>query len=176
MEGNPCGSLEYQAQLHYPEPRCGGRNFRYAQAMLDNVGGSNSEMTAVAGYLYDALVMEEEPEVAEAFRRIRAVETVHLELFGALARQLGEDPRLWTVQQGRRQWWTPGAVGYDRRLGPLIRNAVRGEKAAIRKYRAQLRWVDDAGVQDVLRCVLADEEKHLIILNCLYDNYVGRIE
>ena len=58
----------------------------------------------------------------------------------------------------------------------LIRGAVKVEKAAIRKYKAQLRWIADPNIQENLRRIIADEEHHLKILARLYDTHVGRME
>lgn len=177
MEGYGYSADEYCAPEPYPPVQAVGKNRRYAEAMLDNVGGGNSEMSAVAVYVYDHLVTAELPEVADAFRGIGAVEMRHLEIFGTLARQMGEDPRLWgSGQGGRKSWWSPGYSQYVQRLGPLIRGAVKVEKAAIRKYKAQLRWIADPNIQENLRRIIADEEHHLKILARLYDTHVGRME
>lgn len=103
MEGYGYSADEYCVPEPYPPVQAVGKNRRYAEAMLDNVGGSNSEMSAVAVYVYDHLVTAELPEVADAFRGIGAVEMRHLEIFGTLARQMGEDPRLWGSGQGGTQ-------------------------------------------------------------------------
>lgn len=173
MEGYMNTGLVYRAQEPYPEVRAERRDRRYAEAMMDNVGGGNSELTAAGLYLYDSWVTEEPPEVSEALREISAVELHHLEIFATLTRQLGEDPRLWGCYQGRKHWWMPGNLPYQRRLGPLLRMAVREEKASIRKYRAQARWIGDKNVVENLKRVVMDEEKHLVTLGMLYDTYVG---
>lgn len=173
MEGYTHAGLICQGQEPYPEVRAEGRNRRYAEAILDNVGGGNSEMSAVALYLYNQWVTAETPEVAQAFHSISVTEMRHLEIFATLARQLGEEPRLWGIQQGRRHWWTPGNLPYQRRLGPLLRIAVREEKAAIRKYRAQCRWIGDRNVVENLKRIIQDEEQHIAVLGELYSIYVG---
>lgn len=165
-EAQPCG-LTYHAQEAYPPIQAQGRNQRYAAAMLSNLGGANSEMTAVSQYFYDHLVTAGSPEVSEAFRDISVVEMHHLEIFGALALQLGADPRLWSVQQGRRSWWSPDYVHYARKLGPLLHGALQAEHAAIRKYQNQTRWIRDENVLENLRRVILDEEQHVQILTCL---------
>ena len=166
-------NLSFEAQEPYPPVRAEGRNQKIGAAILDNVGGGNSEISAVAMYVYDHLVTHGLDEVAEAFHKISIVEMHHLEIFGTLALQLGEDPRLWGVNQGRKSWWSPGYLSYPRQLGPLLRYAVREEKASIRKYRAQARWIPDQNVTANLRRIVADEERHLEVLTELYDTYVG---
>mgnify|MGYP006866390731 FL=1 len=51
MEGYGYSADEYCAPEPYPPVQAVGKNRRYAEAMLDNVGGSNSEMSAVAVYV-----------------------------------------------------------------------------------------------------------------------------
>lgn len=173
MEGYTNTGLMFEDQAPYPEIRAEQRSHRYAEAMLDNVGGVNSEMSAIALYLYDHWMTAEMPEVSQAFHRISMVEMHHMEIFATLARQMGEEPRLWGIQQGRRHWWTPGNLPYQRKLGPLLRIAVREEKAAIRKYRAQCRWIGDRNIVENIRRIIQDEERHIAVLEELYGVYVG---
>ena len=176
MEGYTSTGMVFAAQEPYPPVQAERPNHRYAEAMLDNVGGSNSEMSAVGLYFYGHLAALEVPEAAEIFHRISLVEMHHLEIFATLARQMGEDPRLWGVQQGRKRWWTPEYLQYQRRLGPMIRIAVREEKASIRKYRAQARWIGDRNIVENLRRIIQDEEQHLVVLGQLYETCVGTEE
>lgn len=168
-----CGITAYEAPGPYPAVEVTGPNPRYAGVMLSNVGGSNSEMTAVALYFYDRLVTWEVPEVAEVFRRIDMVEMHHLEIFGELSRMLGADPRLWRRQSGRAIWWTPGYLQYTQCLGALLRVAVREEENIIRKYEEQASWIRDFHVVENLRRVIQDEEVHLEIFRELLRSYGG---
>ncbi len=170
---NPCISV-YRAQEPYPEVRIEGRhNQRYAEAMLSNVAGGISEMTAIGGYLYDHLVTEGIPELSAAFHEISVVEMHHLQIFALLAQQLGADPRLWCVRRGRRSWWSPSEIQYTRKLGPLIQNAIRTERLTIQKYQGQLRWIQDQGIAANLRRIILDEECHVELLTCLGRAYGG---
>lgn len=173
MKEERCGITSYHAETAYPEVRAAGRNQRYAEAMLGNVGSANSEMTAVGMYFYGHLAMAELPEVAEVFHKISIVEMHHLEIFGSLARQLGADPRLWCRQGGRRVWWTPGFVHYSQKLGPLLQIAYRDEEATIRKYQEQCRWIGDQNVVENLQRVIQDERVHLEIFRSLMESYGG---
>lgn len=51
----------------------------------------------------------------------------------------------------------------------MIRIAVREEKASIRKYRAQARWIGDRNIVENLRRIIQDEEQHLVVLGQLYE-------
>ena len=57
MEEIPC-EIKYAAEGAYPEIRVQKKNWRYGQAILSNVGGSTSEMSAVARYLYGYVSQE----------------------------------------------------------------------------------------------------------------------
>lgn len=174
MDEQICGIPSYHAEAPYPEVRAACRNQRYAEAMLGNMGGSNSEISAVGLYFYDHLVTAEWPEVAEVFHKVSVVEMHHLEIFGTLARQLGADPRLWSRQGGRVTWWTPGYLHYSQKLGPLLQIAYRAERETVRKYEEQCRWIGDRNVVENLRRIIMDEEVHLEIFQSLIEGYGKR--
>jgi len=167
---HPCSCI-VQAQEPYPEVQAAGRNRYYAEAMLSNLGGNDSEMTAVSRYFYDHLVTNQYPEVACVLLDISKVEMHHLDIFGTLARQLGADPRLWCSRRGRRYWWSPEYLQYTRKLGPLIQNAIRSERMTIQKYEQQLRWIRDANIADNLRRIIMDEQLHVEVLTGLAADY-----
>lgn len=170
MEEIPC-EIRYMAEGVYPEVRALGRDRRCALAILSNVGGGVSEMSAVSLYLYGQFVNGAKPEVAECFSGIAEVEMHHLNIFARLARQMGEDPRLWGPFQGRYRYWSPEYLNYPRRLDQIIRYAVEEERGTIRKYRQQLRWIGDENVAANLQRIISDEEVHVRLLTGLYESY-----
>lgn len=174
MEGERCGITAFCADAAYPPVAAECRNQRYAEAILSNVGGANSEMSAVALYCYDHLVTADLPEVAEVFQKISMTEMHHLEIFGTLARQLGADPRLWCRQSGRATWWTPGYLHYSQQLVPLLKIALRCELEIVQKYREQVRWIGDRNVVENLERIILDEEVHIGIFRCLLTDYGGQ--
>lgn len=180
--------MAYQAALPYPliKPDC--RNLQYAAAMLDNLAGQFSEMTAISFYFYGGLVSSAYKEVAEAFHHINMVEMHHMEIFGELAMQLGENPRLWSRRGrgGGYQYWSPAFHKYapfplpapscndscdphaNQAMKQMLSLAIESEKEAIRKYMQQTTWIQDVNVCDNLRRISADEELHLEILTRLF--------
>ncbi len=170
MEEISCAA-SYTAPGPYPEIRAEGKNRRYGQAILSNVGGSVSEMGAVARYLYGHFTQGGRPEVAECLEHIAAVEMHHLAIFSELAFQLGEDPRLWSPFRGGRRYWTPEYLRYPRRLNQLLRYAIEEERNTVQKYRQQLLWIKDENVAANLRRIIADEEVHIEVLTCLLADY-----
>jgi len=161
------------AEGPYPEVRAEARHYRYGAAMLSNAaGGGVSEMSAIANYLYGSFTTPRWPEVADTFQHIAIVEMHHLSIFEELARQLGEDPRLWYRDRGRRRWWSPAMNTYPQRLGSLIQYALGEERATIRKYESEIHWIRDENILTNLRRIIEDEQVHIQILTCLLESYV----
>lgn len=175
--------VAYQAATPYPPVKISGLNSHYAAAMLDNMAGQNSEMSAVCLYFYANLVTAGYKDVAEAFLRINMVEMNHLNLFGELAMRLGENPRLWCRQprSGRYMYWNPASLKYpyiqppapgcrisESNVRTILAQAIEGEQAAIRKYMQQTSWIQDVGICDILRRISADEQMHVDIFSRLY--------
>lgn len=173
MEEISCATT-YTAPGPYPEVRAEGKNRRYGQAILSNVGGSVSEMGATAQYLYAHFTQSGRPEVAECLGRLAMVEMRHLAIFAQLARQLGEDPRLWSPFRGGRRYWTPEYLRYPHRLEQVLHCAIDEERSAIQKYSRQAQWIRDTNVVANLRRIIADEEVHLEILTGLLKSYCAQ--
>lgn len=175
MEEIPC-EIKYAAEGAYPEIRVQKKNWRYGQAILSNVGGSTSEMSAVARYLYGYVSQEAWGEVSDCLRHIAVVEMRHLDIFSQMSRQLGEDPRLWTLSRGQRRYWTPEYLRYPRQLEQVLCLALEEERMAIQKYTRQAMWIQDENIRANLWRIIADEEVHVQILTCLIESYRGKGE
>jgi len=160
----------YHVDLPYPTVEAGCKNPLYGAEMLSNVGGQNSEMSAVSLYFYNNLVAECQA-VSEAFHYISIVEMHHLEIYGQLARQLGADPRLWSRGRNQMIYWSPSYNRYPVSLPQLLRNAIQGEKEAIAKYRKQASWIKNDNIVENLNRIILDEERHLEIMDELYQTY-----
>lgn len=153
-----------QEDLPYPpvEPRC--PNCTYANEILSNVGGQNSEMTAVSLYFYNHVILEPRySSFAECFFDISVVEMNHLEIFAELALKLGADPRLWSTCNCRKVYWSPEYNDYPMEIHDLIINSIKGEEEAIKKYQRQIRMIDDPNIVAILKRIIMDEECHIQI-------------
>ncbi len=164
--------LAYAAKEPYPQIQVKERNPACARSMLDNLGGSHSEMSAVSLYFYNRLLTGEGYEdIAYIFHKISIVEMHHLEIFGSLALQFGENPRLWSFRKNRRYYWTPAYNEYPTDLGVLVRNSLQGELHTIQKYEQQLSFLEDEAVQANLKRILADEKIHANIFQMIINEY-----
>ncbi len=172
-----------QAALPYPPIRPSKCQPQYAAAMLDNMAGQISELSAVGLYFYDCLLASGLKEAADIFHRISLVEMHHMDIFARLAMGLGENPRLWAHmgRSGRYAYWSAASLRYppihpaesgctispaDLRL--LLSQAIEEEQKALNKYMKQTSWILDANICDNLIRIAADEQMHLDILTRLY--------
>ena len=161
----------YASDLPYPSITVTQPCLTYARMMLDNAGGSNSEMSAISLYLYNHIVAVCKPEVSKVFYQVNLTEMHHLEIFSELALQLGEDPRLWTQMKNTKEYWSPCHNRYTFDIRCLLFNAIAGEKAAIQKYRCQAQTIKDPCIVAILNRIILDEEVHVKLFKRLYDEY-----
>ena len=148
---------QYVDEAPYPPVQVCGRNQDYAIAILGNIGACNSEMSAIALYFYNSIILGESyEEVGRIFHKISMVEMHHLNIFGRLSEMLGAEPRLWSV---------------NRKIDSLLKNAYKGELDAIDKYTKQLSWIEDEHIRANLERIILDEKCHLKIFESLYEKY-----
>lgn len=110
--------FQYSSDAPYPPVRAESVNPAYARVMLDNIGGNNSEMSAISLYVFNHLITGYNPDVSAVFHKVSIVEMHHLDIFGKLALQLGEEPRLWTQHGCKRYTGPPAATSIPESCGP----------------------------------------------------------
>jgi bacterioferritin len=161
-------SLVFADPSPWPPIEVASKNERYGYAILSNIGASVSEMSAISLYVYNSIITKNHFfEIAECFHKISVVEMRHLNAFGELCVQLGVDPRLWSNQNGRMNYWSPAYNRYPTRIGELVTNALNGELETIKKYQAQAQWIDDCQIQAILNRIIADEQCHVAIFRLI---------
>ena len=153
--------MAIRASGPYPPVQVQGKNPVYAEMMLGNIGGSNSEMSAVAHYRYAHVVLEDE-HLAELVHQISMVEMQHLDDFSHLAKLLGAEPRMWQSCGCKKVYWSPAYVDYEFcNKRELLQKFIAEEKNAIRKYTAQINCISDPDVAAVLQRIIEDEQEHV---------------
>lgn len=154
----------FAAKTPYPPICIEQKNPAYGRMMLDNIGGGNSEMSAISLYIYNQMITAgSRDEISQIFHKISVVEMHHLYIFGELAFELGENPRLWTHKRNQMFYWTPGYNNYPTQYVPLLKNALAGEEDAIRKYQQQINHIKDPYIQANLERIIEDERLHVQI-------------
>lgn len=165
-------AIAYADSSPYPKIFVHERNPNYATQMLDNTGGQNSEMSAIALYLYNNLITGEcNKELSECFHKISIIEMKHLRIFGKLACLLGEEPRLWTVSGRSKLYWNPGYNQYPQRIPALLKNILNAELAAVEKYENQIAHIQDPAITAILQRIVLDEKLHVSIFEKMVCNY-----
>jgi len=144
----------------YPPVQVQGKHPVYAEMMLGNIGGANSEMSALAHYRY-AHVMIDDPHIAQLAHQISVVEMQHFDTFARLAKLLGADPRMWQSYGGSKKYWSPGYVKYGTcSLHGLLQQLIQEEHDAILKYNQQAAYIQDPLVVESLARIIEDEQEH----------------
>lgn len=161
--------FKYSSEEPYPPVKAESENPAYARVMLDNLGGSNSEMSAISQYVYNSLITDSNQELSLVFHKVSIVEMHHLQIFGKLAYELGEDPRMWTHYGCKKIYWSPSYNQYPKELPDLILNVIDSEKAAISKYQHQITYIRDENVSENLRRIILDERRHVSIFEHMYN-------
>lgn len=155
----------------YPQIRVEEKHPAYIKEILSNLGGEDSEMSAVSLYVYNHLVTAEHPEMSAIFRQISMEEMRHLSIFGQIALQLGADPRLWQ-QKGRKHiYWSPSYHRYTRKPRQIISNALYSEYLAVDKYTKQAKMIQDASIVENLQRIIIDEQQHIAALKTLLQQW-----
>lgn len=167
--------MKYQLDIPYPPIKINGPSEEYGQMILDNVGGMISEMSAVSLYMYNHIIAGEAfKELRTVFLQISIVEMHHLEMFSELALQLGMDPRLWSCNEERTEYWSPSYNNYPNQLQALLVNAITGEQRAIEKYCFQASVIRDPNIVAILNRIIMDEKLHVEILEGYYRKLVRK--
>jgi bacterioferritin len=164
--------MKYHVDAPYPKITEITPNLTYGKMILDNVGGMNSEMTAISLYLYNNIITGDKyDQIRTAFLQLSIAEMRHLDIFSELAFKLGMDPRLWSCTDDSIEYWSPSYNNYPNQLNALIENAIISEQKAIEKYLHQASVINDQKVVAVLERIILDEQLHLKILTNLYKKY-----
>lgn len=164
-------NFSFSSDLPYPPVCAEERNPLYAREMLDNMAGSTSEISAVSLYFYNNLITYPYDNLPMIFHKISIVEMHHLQIFGNLARELGENPRLWINRGRQKRYWSPGYNNYPTNLKSLLTNAISSENAAINKYEHQICYIKDKNIIENLKRIILDEKLHVSIFEKLYYSY-----
>ena len=73
--------MEYKVNKPYPKIEVTAPNETYGLMILDNVGGMNSETSAICQYIYDhAIAGEDFIDLKQTFLNISMVEMHHLDI------------------------------------------------------------------------------------------------
>lgn len=164
--------MKYHIDAPYPKIEKMIPNPTYGKMILDNVGGMNSEMSAISSYIYNHVIASNINDYLQTiFLQISITEMRHLDIFSELAFKLGMDPRLWSCSDEYNEYWSPSYLNYPNQLDALLENAIINEKRAIEKYTYQASVINDPKIVAILQRIILDEELHVQILESVYAQF-----
>ena len=137
-----------------PEP-----NFTYAMWLYEAYAGTDSELTAITTYLYQAVILDR-PEFDALLRPIAYEEMQHLEKLALALRHLGADPRYGSLQCGHWVEWRSRFINYTSELCELLDLNIEDEAKAHRDYLELAHKIPIPEIQCILTEIAADEERH----------------
>lgn len=160
-------STSTQALPPYP-PIHPQKNPYYARLLAEDYAGVQSELTAIAQYLYQSVLTQTEPALAKTLARIAQDEMHHLQILAKLIHALGGDPQYRArTNPTMGHFWSGQNVCYQTSVPDLLFQDIQGEKAAIEGYRRRIACILDESVRQNLQRILLDEERHLALLTRL---------
>jgi len=150
--------------LPYPDVEASGKNIRYANLLLNDYAGPNSELTAITQYFYQYFIVKaKDYDLSQSLECISIVEMRHMEMLGELITLLGGDPLLRTYSQGRTVYWRGNNISPEKNIQRFLTGNIEAEKKAIAAYRMRIRQIQDPKVQALLERIILDEEHHITL-------------
>jgi bacterioferritin len=160
------GPLVCHVREPYPAITVEGPNREYAEILMGDYAGKDSELTAILQYIYGNLVSSN-VEVAQLLMCIARVEMHHFHMLGETIKLLGVDPRY----QHMGKYWNASFVKYERDTCKILHANREDEMAAIREYRRQAARIADTNVKELLLRIARDEEVHARLLGEAIEKY-----
>lgn len=151
--------------LPYPPVHTENRNLEYAYELLSNIGSDHSEMSTLSLYFYNSVILNPEySEISQCYHKISIVEMHHLNIFATLCYQMGLNPRLWSMKNNKRYYWSPEYNNYSMKIKEIMENSIKEETSTIQKYTKQAEYIQDADIKKILERIIIDEQHHVDIL------------
>jgi bacterioferritin len=170
MKDNNC-----RLDLPYPEASASKENSELASRLSALYAGRYSELSALAGYTYQHLVLKDKYSyIADTLECLSITEMKHFELLGKLIVSLGGDPLIGETDRRRLYYWNGSYAESALRLDRVIADDIRNERRAVADYSAFLNYSEDPGVNAVIERIIKDEEHHIEILSDIYDEIKGK--
>lgn len=158
----------YQSKMKFPEIKVESKNLYYAEILLRDYAGKNSELTAITQYLYHSFDNDNNySKIADILEKISIVEMKHLDVLSKLIIELGGKPVYFTNEFG---CWNSSFVEYGYTLENQLRKDLNDELTAINNYRKHQEIIEDINIKQILEKIISDEEVHVKILTDLLKN------
>ncbi len=155
--------MEFSLALPYPELSGKITNDELIQ-LYDLYAGRFSELTAVTTYSYQSVIVND-CKIASVFKRIAMTEMVHLNKLAKAIFFFGGAP----VYAGKYNYFSGSYTDYESDLKQMILNDVQTERQSIYEYKQLITRTQNQSLCELLSRIAMDEELHLNLLECLYN-------
>lgn len=153
----------------YPEITVAKKDPYYAKLLFNDYAGSVSEFTAISQYLYHHFDIDKKySDVKYALESISIVEMHHMDILARVIKLLGENP---IYVNSLNKFWNAKYVYYGKNLCDQLFADRQAETNAIKNYENRLLMIKDPYIQNIIKRILLDENKHLEIFNAFIKKY-----
>lgn len=131
-------------------------NLYWANQLMKDYSGVNSEYTAISQYVYNNLVIENK-KIANDFMKAAKDEMIHLHLLGDAIIKLGANP-VFINEYG--DYWSSSSVTYGSDVVDRLQAAIKAELYAISQYELHAAIIQNPYIQRLLQKIISDEKRH----------------
>ena len=165
--------MECKLNKPYPKIQVEKPNTYYAQLLLNDYTGINSELTSITQYIFqDFNFFSTYPNLSKTLNTIAKVEMKHLNILGKLIKLLGLTPEFrFPNKPNYTTYWNSTYVDYDTFIPTMLESDILLEKIAIKNYQKDIKLIDDKYIKPILTRIIADENLHLKCFKSLLKDY-----
>jgi bacterioferritin len=165
-------SNRYQIDKPYPQPMGLAANRSTGLTLLKCYCGQRSELTSMTQYMYLSMkCAAEQPPLSELLRTLAEVEMKHLFMLGSCINALGVNPKLRTLSDRRKSYWTGRNISYVESHREILRAGIENERAQILLYVSLTKQISNTQVNSLLERIVEDERLHESVLSEFYNKY-----
>lgn len=143
-------------------------NKRYCNLIYDSLGGEKGELTAIAQYSYEHIVLRDEEAISRILQDIAIEEMHHLNILGNIIKNLGEEP-IYKNSKGKI-WTADNVICNCDKLKEIMHMNIKAEEEAILGYRNILRYTNNVYLIKIYERIILDEITHLEIFKTILRN------
>lgn len=162
MPGDIKKFSKFAVNINYPEAKVEAKNLFYANLLLADYSGIDSELTASLLYVYQHFASgKDEDDYAETVAGIAIIEMKHLELLADTIKLLGVKPIFVIPSNGLYYPWSSNLVDYSTNINKMIDIDIEAEIKAIEQYEEHKLLIKDKYIVELLNRIVEDENLHL---------------
>lgn len=155
----------FMADQEYPPIKVISPNVFYAELLMDDFAGKESELTCGLQYMFHSYDTESKSkEISEGLRQIAMVEGYHQDVLAKLIVRLGRNPVYRAGYASEREYWNGSMVFYGRKIEEQLQMDLEQEYRSIRNYNTHIQMISDPNIKGILRRIILDEEQHILWL------------